>query len=180
MKESKKHPKAWAFCQISKHFSGIPGIFREISKNFSRNFAKISNHITLSPVFEDKSIKFSVCCVTERLHAAKMAKDAKNGMKFSDIKNGKARKQYSVAESERFDEYTGLQEESDWYKIDRETEPWSLWDGLKEMNYLQWLQNQNEEATINKIKQKIRMKWESKRNRKLQRNKVENQDKMEL
>ena len=77
-------------------------------------------------------------------------------------------------------ECTGLQEESDWYKIDRETEPWSLWDGLKEMNYLQWLQNQNEEATINKIKQKIRMKWESKRNRKLQRNKVENQDKMEL
>ena len=84
--------------------------------------------------------------------------------------NGKSRKQYSVVESERFDEFTGIQGESSWYKIDRETEPWRIWDGLAEMKFLMSLRTEEEDKAVEKIKEKLKAKFYERKAAEYQKN----------
>ena len=127
----------------------FPKKFPGFSQKFPRNFQEI--HVFL--------VDFDIGA----RHEAKMAKNAKKGMKYVGVMDGKVRKEYSISESDRFDDFTGVQQESEWYKIDRETEPWAIWDGYKEMQYLQWLKNDMQQKKVNKIKQKIRAKFEGKK-----------------
>ena len=101
--------------------------------------------------------------VIEIKHATQMAALEKKGEKYAGV--GKARKQYSVSEADLFDWDTGDRIDSVWYKIDKNTRSWQIWNGIKELKLFHQLKLAEEAEEVKKATERFKALYLMKKRR---------------